>query len=243
MIQKHISIQVKKNEPLVFSLGGSLVVPPQGIDVHFLSAFRKFVDGVVGMGHKVVIVVGGGNTARIYQRAAREVAPLTRDDLDWLGIHSTRLNGHLMRTVLREIAHPVMFKNPTRIPKEWPEPVMVVAGWKPGWSTDYVAVCAAKRLGGSIVVNLSNIEQLYTADPKKDISATPIIETTWRNFRKIVGDTWDPGMNVPFDPVASKLAQKNHMTVALLGGGDLANVEACVLGKLFLGSVIRPDRG
>ncbi len=242
MINEKQQLQITEKEPLVFSLGGSLVVPPEGIDIEFLSRFRKFIDEVTSRGRKVVVVVGGGGTARKYQDAARQVAPLTRDDLDWLGIHSTRLNGHLLRTVLREISNPIMFKNPTRIPKEWPEPVIVAAGWKPGWSTDYVAVRAARRLGGRLVLNLSNVDQLFTTDPKLDPTAAPISSTTWPNFCKMVGTEWDPGMNVPFDPVASKFARKNHMTVLLMGGKDLDNVEACIKGKSFVGTTIRPDK-
>ena len=44
----------------------------------------------------------------------------------------------------------------------------------------------------------------FQADPRKDKNAKPIDKITWTDFRKLVGDEWIPGMNAPFDPVASK---------------------------------------
>lgn len=227
-----------KPATLVLSVGGSLVVPPSGIDTKFLSTFKAFVKRHGKEGWKFVVVVGGGGTARQYQAAAREIGDLKRDDLDWLGIHSTRLNGHLMRTVLREAAHPVMYKNPTRVPKRFKESVLVIAGWKPGWSTDYVATRVAKRIGAKLVVNLSNVDSLYTADPRKDKNATPIHEIDWKAFRKMVGNTWDPGMNAPFDPVASRLAESSNLAVILANGNDFKNLDRLLSGKSFKGTVI-----
>lgn len=223
---------------LVISVGGSIVVPNGEIDTKFLKAFKRTLASQTKKGWKFVIVVGGGGTCRTYQRAAKAVTAVTPDDLDWLGIHSTRLNGHLMRTIFRDIAHPVMYKDPTRVPRKFSQSVLVAAGWKPGWSTDYVATRIAKRLGAKVVLNLSNIDYLYTADPRKDKKATPICEIGWKDFRQMVGDRWDPGMNVPFDPVAARLAQASKISAVLLNGNNLKNVEALLESKPFIGTTI-----
>jgi uridylate kinase len=227
-----------KPSTLVLSVGGSLVVPSAGIDTRFLSAFHDVLAKHVRLGWRFVIVVGGGKTCRDYQNAAREVTALTRDDLDWLGIHSSRLNGHLLRTVFRKIAHPVMFKDPTRVPKTWKGSVLVAAGWKPGWSTDYVTTRIAKRLGAHLVVNLSNIDYLYDKDPHKHSDAHPICDITWKEFRKMVGATWDPGMNAPFDPVASRLAAQSKIQVVIMNGNDVQNIDSLLFGERFRGTVI-----
>lgn len=227
-----------KPSTLVISVGGSLVVPNGGIDVKFLKDFRELIHAHVKRGWRFVVVVGGGGTARHYQDAARNVGKLTRDDLDWLGIHSTRLNGHLMRTVLRDVAHPIMIKDPTGSFHHWTKPVLVAAGWKPGWSTDYVATRLAKRLKSSLVVNLSNIDYVYDKDPNKHKDAEVICNITWKEFRKMVGNTWDPGMNVPFDPVASRLAHHSKISVAILNGKNMKNLEGLLTGERFAGTVI-----
>lgn len=223
---------------LVISVGGSLVVPNGGIDTDFLKDFKKLISTHIKKGWRFVIVVGGGGTARQYQQAARAIGKLQRDDIDWLGIHSTRLNGHLMRTVLRDVSHPIMLKDPTAPLKKWHEPVLIAAGWKPGWSTDYVATRFAKRLGAKVVVNLSNIDYVYDKDPNKHADAKAICEIGWKDFRKMVGETWDPGMNVPFDPVASKLAHHSGISVALLNGKNIKNLSALLSGKTFIGTII-----
>ncbi len=227
-----------KPSTIIMSVGGSLVVPNGGIDTDFLHALKVLILKYVRKGWRFVIVVGGGGTARQYQHAAHVIGKLERDDIDWLGIHSTRLNGHLIRTILRDVAHPIMLKDPTVLLKKWREPVLIAAGWKPGWSTDYVATRLARRLGAKKVINLSNIDYVYNKDPNKFPDAEAIYEITWKDFRKMVGDKWDPGMNVPFDPVASRLAQHSGISVTLLNGKNMKNLEQFLSGKLFNGTVI-----
>ena len=228
-----------KPTTLIISVGGSLVVPNGGIDHQFLKDFKALIMRHLKNGWRFVIVVGGGGTARQYQEAARKVGKLTRDDLDWLGIHSTRLNGHLMRTVFRDVAHPIMIKNPTGPLQKWTKPVLVAAGWKPGWSTDDVATRLAKRLKSPVVVNLSNIDYVYNKDPNKHTDAEAICDITWKEFRKMVGNDWDPGMNVPFDPVASRLAHHSGIRVAILNGKNLKNLDGLLKGQRFAGTVIK----
>ncbi len=223
--------------PIVISLGGSLVAPPSGIDTAFLKEFRDLMLKEIAAGRRFIFIVGGGSTARAYMRAANEIAPLESDDMDWLGIHATRINGHLLRTVFRDVAHPIMIKNPMHVVR-WTKPVLVAAGWKPGWSTDYIAVRLAKRFHAQEVINLSNIERVYDQDPAKFPHAKPFDRLDWPTFRGLVGDTWSPGSNAPFDPVASKLAQRCHMKVIIARGTDLKNLKKILDGKKFVGTSV-----
>jgi len=232
----------EKNNLIIISLGGSLIVPDQ-IDWMFLKNFRKIILKHIRKGKRFVIVTGGGNTARQYQQAANKVTRLTRDDQDWIGIHSTRLNAHLIKTIFRRVAHPRINKNPRTKAKiedhfAHGEKVMVAAGWRPGWSTDYVSTILAERLGAKTIINLSNIKYAFDKDPKKFKNAKPIKKIGWKDFRKIVGNKWDPGLNLPFDPIASKNAQKNNMRVIIAEGKNLSNLEKILTGKDFIGTVI-----
>ncbi len=227
-------------EPIiVISLGGSIMIPPTGFDPAFLRKFRDLILEQTKAGKRFIIICGGGATARAYQNAAREVATLTRDDLDWIGIHATRLNGHFLRTLFRGHAHPRVLKDPTR-PFAWKEkePIVIAAGWKPGASTDYDAVLMAKKFKAAVVVNLSNVKMLYDRDPRKHRDAEVIRSIGWKAFRKLVGSKWDPGANLPFDPVASKLAEKIGLRVILADGKNFANLEHILAGAPFVGSTI-----
>lgn len=225
--------------PIVLSVGGSIVVPKTGIDVEYLEDFRRLLVAEIKQGRRFIVVVGGGNTAREYQKAASQIVRLNPEDVDWLGIHATRLNGHLLRTLLRDVAHPRVIKDPTR-PVRWHEPLLVAAGWKPGWSTDYIAVRLAKKYGARRIVNLTNINAVYDKDPARFKDAQPCKTIAWKDFRAIVGTEWTPGANAPFDPIASKLAAKEGMEVVVANGKDLANLRRILEGKPYDGTLIHP---
>ncbi len=226
-----------KREYVVVSVGGSLIVPDQ-IDTVFLKNFRELLLRKVSEGLSFYIIAGGGKTARRYQHAAEEVrGGLSREDLDWLGIHSTRLNAHLMRALFLEEAQARIVKNPTRGIRGTSS-VIIGAGWKPGNSTDYCAVMAAKKLGAKKLVNLSNIDYVYTADPRKDPTATKIEKIGWQDFRELIPKEWDPGLSSPFDPVAAKEAQANKMEVAIMNGSKLDEFEKYLDGETFAGTII-----
>lgn len=228
-------------EKIIMSVGGSLIVPNGGIDTDFLKKLNTFVRQQLAQHHKrqFFLVVGGGATARHYRDAGREVIghELTRDDLDWLGIHTTRLNAHLVRTIFRDIAHPFLLKK-YEIIRKVTEKVAVAAGWKPGWSTDFCAVLVCEDYGAKTIVNLTNIDQVYDKDPNKFQDAKPIHHIRWQDFRKIVGDEWIPGMNAPFDPVAAAKAEELGVKVVVLNGYNVENLEKYLRGEPFVGTVI-----
>ncbi|CAN5675603.1 UMP kinase [soil metagenome] len=229
--------RAKKREYIVVSVGGSLIVP-DGIDSEFLTSLRATVLDHVKRGFSFYIVVGGGRTARNYQQAGEQVAGnLHTEDLDWLGIHSTRLNAHLLRTLFKDVAQEKIVKNPTR-GLRGTDPVIIGAGWRPGASTDYCAVLAAKRLGAKKLVNLSNIDYVYTADPRKDPTATKIEKIGWADFRELIPKEWDPGLSSPFDPVAAKEADHLGLEVAIINGKKFDEFANYIENKPFVGTVI-----
>jgi len=228
-----------QQETVVISVGGSLIVPDQ-IGIPFLKRFKKFVLKQVGAGRRLAIITGGGKTARRYQDAARRVSKLTADDLDWLGLHATRLNGHLLRTIFRDIAHPVIITNPDdvlNVPAT--AKLIVAAGYRPGASTDLRAVQIAIHLGAHRLINLSNIDYAYDKDPRKDKNASPIRESDWPSFRRILPKRWSPGLSAPFDPIAARKAQKAGMDVAIINGAKLTQVDRCLSGQRFIGTHIQ----
>jgi uridylate kinase len=225
-----------KNKLIVISLGGSLIVPDE-IDIDFLNKFKKLIDSLTKQKYRFVLICGGGKTCRKYQSAASGVIKIASDDLDWLGIHATRINAHLLRTIFKRDAHPQIITHPLE-KIQFKEKLLIAAGWKPGWSTDYDAVILARKLGAEKIINLSNITYAYDKDPNKFPDAKPIIESNWKEFRKILPIKWTPGLNSPFDPIASKLAEKYKLKVVIMNGRDMINLKACITGKKFKGTII-----
>lgn len=228
-------------EKIVISVGGSLIVPNGGIDSKFLQNLNKFVreELAKNKNRQFFLVTGGGMTTRHYQEAAGQVLKhkLTEDDLDWLGIHATRLNGHLLRTIFRDIAHPSIIDDYSFIRKT-NDAVVIGAGWKPGWSTDYDSVLICEDYGARTIINLSNINKACDKDPNKHEDAKPFDKISWKEFRKLVGDKWTPGMHTPFDPIAAKKAQELNVKVIIVNGNNFENLDNYFNGKKFVGTVI-----
>lgn len=224
------------SERTVISLGGSIIVPGE-IDTEYLKKFATLIRKHLGTGRKFVIIAGGGRTSRRYSDAARALGEISKDDLDWLGIHATRLNGHLLRSIFSAEAHPYLIKDPTSIIPD--SDIVIAAGWKPGWSTDYVAVKLAQNVGATRLVNISNIDYVYTSDPKTNPTATKIELSNWTDFRKLLPDHWDPGLHSPFDPEASRIADEAHMELAVILGADLESLDNYLSGKPFKGTLIK----
>ncbi len=230
---------MEAQETIVMSVGGSLIVP-DAIDTTFLISLKKLIEEETSIsGRRFIIITGGGRTARKYADAAKEVSELDNEDLDWLGIHATRLNGHLLRTVFKDIAHPVMVTNPDEVLDVPSSARLIVgAGYRPGSSSDLQAIKIATRVGAKRVVNLSNISHVYTADPKKDPEAVKIEDIIWEDFRKLIPEKWDPGLSSPFDPVAAKEAQTQGIEVACIDGGNLESLKNYLHGEAFVGTRI-----
>jgi uridylate kinase len=209
-----------KKETIIISLGGSLVVPDQ-IDVEFLEGFRKTIQKYF-KSKKFVIFVGGGKICRIYQNALDEFGAKP-SDRDWIGIDVTKLNAKIVKQVF--------VKNQ--------KSVVVASGTEPGHSTDYVAVLAAKKHRAKIIINLSNIDYVYDKNPKEFSDAKPFEQIIWKDFQKLVGNKWTPGMNAPFDPIAAKLAAKIKIKVAMINGQKLQELENFLNDKPFIGTIIQ----
>ena len=137
----------------VLSVGGSIVAP-QTLTI------REWLKGDAG--RKIIMVVGGGAPARSYQDAYRKIceqqgATASDNEADWIGITATYLNAQLLKACFADLCPNSVVYNPTE-PSIFAGQVLIAAGWKPGFSTDYDAVLLAEKFSANCVVNLSNIE-------------------------------------------------------------------------------------
>ncbi len=222
---------------IVLSLGGSLIVP-QEVDAVFLKQFVSLIKRYASKGYKFAIVCGGGSIARNYQQAASQVARLDNESLDWIGIEATKLNAFLLKQLFGPQAHDAIIYDPSKKISFKNKRVLIASGWKPGWSTDYDAILIAKQLKVDTVVNMSNVDYVYSSDPRKNKHAQPIAALSWKSYRKLSGSTWKAGMNLPFDPIAARAAEKGGIAVYIMGS-DLANLERFLKGTQPKGTVIR----
>jgi uridylate kinase len=220
----------------ILSLGGSLVCPDK-IDTGFLKKFKNFILKQIKKGKKFVIFIGGGKIAREYQETAKKLLVKDRDQLDWMGILATWLNAFLVKSLFGNLAFPQVLTDPSKKIRTTKK-IILFGGWKPGWSTDFDAVLAAKNFGAKRVINLSNIDYVYDKNPKKFKNAKPLKKISFNEFFKIIGKKWMPGANLPFDPVATKLAKKEKIKIIILNGKNFENLEKALKGEKFKGTII-----
>lgn len=227
----------------VLSVGGSIVAP-DAPDTDFLIHFSKMIREWLSAdaARKLILVIGGGGPARNYQKAYRTIAEAnckdySNEQADWIGITATRLNAQLLKAIFSDFCRQDVVYDPTLV-TEFSGRILIASGWKPGFSTDNDAVLLAERFAATTVVNLSNIEKVYTDDPRTNPDAKPLDTISWDDFRKMVGDEWTPGKNTPFDPVASRRAQMAGITVICAAGKDIENTKAILNGQPFKGTKI-----
>ncbi len=220
---------------IVLSLGGSLIVP-KNIDFLFLKKFRKSILNFIKKGNRVIIVCGGGKTCRNYDNAAKKITKISNENLDKLGIKSTKLNAELVRVIFGKYAYSKIEPNYNK--KNLKFKILIGCGFLPGTSSDYDAVMWAKNYNADYIVNLTDVDYVYTKDPAKYKKAKKIESLDWNTLQKIVGLKWKAGAQFPFDPIATKIAKKLKLKLVFLNGKNIKNFENFLNNKKFKGSII-----
>jgi len=222
--------------PLVISLGGSVVVPQGKPDVAFLQQFGSFARKLARK-RKLVIVTGGGVTARNYIEAARK-AKLSQVIQDKIGITATRLNAQLLIAFLgikQEI--PQSIAQTCNLAKK--QRITIAGGMMPSTTTDGIAALIAASLKAELI-NMTNVAGLYNKDPAKYKNAKLIRKISSKEFLKKVSKIKEkPGQHFILDMLAAKTIAK-HKIKAVILGKNLQNLQSYLKGKSFVGTVIIP---
>ena len=230
-------------DPFVLSIGGSLLIPRREdgvvkINDAFVEALSSFsVARIENEADRFIYVVGGGAISRIYQDSAFHVAEISSEERDNLGIMVSHLNAEYLKIIFKDLAHPEVIKNPEG-DIDFKNKILLAAGWKPGRSTNHVAILMAKKYGIKKVVSLSNIDAVYDDDPRLNVNAKRYTSLTWDQYRSSIPKDWSPGLHTPFDPIASKDAQESGISVAVMSGDSFRNVGHCLDNKVFEGTLI-----
>ncbi len=223
---------------IIISLGGSLIIPDR-VDKEFLKGFVELVIDCITQGYRFTLFTGGGGLCREYNTVVETFRTISTEEKDWLGISITRVNAQLIKTIFGDLAYDEIILDPN-ILVVTDKPIVVGAGWKPGWSTDNDAVIFAGLHNVTKVINASNIDYVYTKDPRKFTDAQKIEKVTWTEFRTYIPETWEAGLHSPFDPIASKYAQEKGIEVDIVNGTNLPELRNAILGKPFVGTRITP---
>lgn len=220
------------------SIGGS-VFRPDRINVDFTHDLLAFLEEQTNDGKTILAVIGGGGVARNAIEDARALGVTHKPSLDRIGILVTRENALILAKIIEAETqnvpvHLYEFGDLTRTGI-----VYLRGGTQPGHTTDYVAVQLASEANQCILLNISSTKGLYGKREDGTLDPELVIEhISWDNYLAMFPGDHAPGINIPFDREAAKLAQTHNIMVILVGP-DFDNINNLLQGKEFTGTIIK----
>lgn len=218
---------------VAISIGGSLLTKELSVD-----NFKKYADVFLRLreqGHELAIVCGGGKVCREYRDIGKGFTDDT-DALDFIGIMATHVNASTLVAALGDVGHLVKWGSLEQAKKEvkkhFGKKIIVGGGYDVGTSSDYDAAVFAEVVGADLLINATNIDGVYTADPKKDPNAKKLEKLTHDEFEKIImQNPQTPGEYRLFDLPATKLIKKMKLKTVFINGKDPKEILRAVEGK------------
>ena len=202
------------------------------LDASLLKAYSDEIRRLSEEGHQLIIVAGGGRTARRYIDASRTLGA-SEALCDELGIEVSRVNALLLISSLWDIAY-------RRVPRTLEEAIaavkpgrpVIMGGLQPGQSTNMVAALAAELLNADLLVNLTDVEGVYTKDPEIYGDAKLLEEVTVEQLEDIIlGQNMKAGEYRLMDPLALKIIKRGRIKTVIASGLNPENLRKIILNE------------
>jgi uridylate kinase len=222
---------------VIVKLSGEALSGPDGFGIHQPIVDRIAADLVAccALGVELGVVVGGGNIFRGIEVSGRGVSRPTGDAM---GMLATVMNclvleaaierqGQAART-LSALAMPAVCETYTRARslKHLAKKRIVLLGagtGSPFFTTDTTAVLRAAELDGQAVLKATNVDGVYSADPKKDPKATRYAKLTHQQ-------AIERDLKV-MDSTAFALARENRMPIIVFSIRESGAIAAVLRGQ------------
>lgn len=227
-----------KFKRVLLKLSGEAFCAPGsfGVDSEDLRLIAREVMAAAKQGAQVAVVVGGGNIIRGAHLAKEGL--IHRATADYMGMLGTVINGLALREALDELGHPARCMTAIDI-NAVAEPfirlrainhlqhgsVVVLAGGigNPFFTTDTTAALRATELECDVVLKASTIDGVYTADPKKDATATRYEKLTFR-------EAIDKRLKI-MDATALAMCQEQNLPVLVFDFKKPGNITRAIAGE------------
>ena len=155
-----------------------------GINTAMLSSIVGEIKAVAELGVEIGVVIGGGN---IFRGMAGTATGMDRATADYMGMLATVMNAMALADAMRRVDLPARVQSALNIEQvvepyirgkairylEEGKVVVFGAGTgNPFFTTDTAAALRGSEIGAEIVLKATKVDGIYTADPKKDPTAT-----------------------------------------------------------------------
>ena len=155
-----------------------------GINRDVIERIVAEIGEVVALGVQVAIVIGGGN---IFRGVAPAAAGMDRATADYMGMLATVMNAMALQDAmirfglecrvqsalnLEQVAEPFIRGKALRYLEDGKVVIFAAGTGNPFFTTDTAAALRGVEMDAEIVIKATKVDGVYTADPKKDKSAT-----------------------------------------------------------------------
>ncbi|MFN8430903.1 MAG: UMP kinase [Spirosomataceae bacterium] len=206
----------------------------QIINTEILTQYAKEIKSVVDSGVEVAIVIGGGNIFR----GASAQSGIDRSQGDYMGMLATVINGMAIQSILEshgmktrllsaikmeQIAEPFIRRRAIRHLEKGRVVIFGAGTGNPYFSTDSGGALRAVEIGADVLLKGTNVDGVYTADPRKDASATKYDEIS---FDEVISK----GLKV-MDMTAFTLCKENKLPIIVFDMNKEGNLNHLVNGE------------
>lgn len=157
---------------------------PYGINQEVIGRIVGEIAEVARGGCQVALVIGGGN---IFRGVALGAAGMDRATADYMGMLATVMNALALQDAfqkigvearvqsalkLEQVVEPYIRPKALRYLEEGMVVIFAAGTGNPFFTTDTAAALRGSEIGAEVVLKATKVDGIYTADPKKDPSAT-----------------------------------------------------------------------
>jgi uridylate kinase len=224
---------------VVISLGGIFLK-----DAESIKKIAEVLEELTGS-CTLYVVTGGGEIARECIKIARDLGA-NEAVCDYIGIAVTRINAKLLISALHN-AYPEPFSDYKEVTeaKEKGEcdeaKITVMGGVSPGYTTDAVAVILAEYVNADLFVDVTSVDGVYDADPRRYPDARKYDKLTAKELVALtMKEELKAGSRIVIDPVAAKIIERSRIKTIVIDGSNPRNIFGAVHGK-HPGTEINPE--
>lgn len=221
---------------VVVRIGGSVIASPPNAKI--IQRYAELLKNLKKQGHQLVVVVGGGSIARDFIKIAKSLG-FREPEQDEVAISVSRLFAQLLALNLGDLSSRIVPRSVDDAVELFRRgKVVVMGGVKPGMTTDAVAAMVAEKIEADLLVKASDVEGVYTKDPKKHPDAKKIDRLGFDDLGRLFElNKHKAGIHQILDPEAVTLLQKSRIRMVVVNGFRPENVLLAVRGEK-VGTVI-----
>jgi uridylate kinase len=214
---------------VVVRIGGSVVGSP--LNAELIGKYVDLLKELKNSGNEIIAVVGGGSLARDFIRVAADLG-LEEAQRDWAAIYVSRLFAQLFLLQFGEAGCknvPVSLDAAEACLLD--EKIAVMGGLYPGMTTDAVAALIGEKIHADLLIKGSNVDGIYTKDPKKYSDAEKLDKIKFDDLGEIFEtNIHKAGINQIIDPEAVKILQRCKLRTIVVDGYETKNLLDAVDG-------------